>query len=202
MQKMDLKRELKEFYNPSPKAIAVLNVPAMNFLMIDGRGDPNTAQEYMDAVQALYAVAYALKFKVKKELAIDYGVMPLEGLWWAEDMTAFNAANKGAWEWTMMIMQPAPVTAAMARTVSKQVGEKKELAALGKVRFEKFKEGRAAQILYVGSYADEGPTIAALHAHILESKHALTGKHHEIYLRDPRKTAPSKLRTVIRQPMK
>jgi len=201
MEKLDLKREMKQFYNPPSKTISVVQVPAMNFLMIDGKGDPNVAQEYADAVQALYALAYSLKFKVKKEGGIDFPVMPLEGLWWAEDMSAFSARDKAAWEWTMMIMQPAPVTASMVRETVKQVAEKKGLV-LDKIRFEKFKEGLAVQILYIGPYADEGPTIAAMHAHIHDTGHTLSGKHHEIYLGDPRKTAPSKLRTVIRQPMR
>lgn len=202
MQKLDLKRDMKQLYNPSPKTISVVQVPAMNFLMIDGKGDPNVAKEYVDALQALYAVAYTLKFNVKKEKAIDFPVMPLEGLWWVDDIKSFSSTPKSEWLWTMMIMQPAPVTAAMVRQVAKEVVKKKELAALDKIRFEKFNEGLAAQILYFGPYSDEGPTITSLHAFIRDSGHSLSGKHHEIYLGDPRKSAPSKLRTVIRQPMR
>lgn len=202
MEKVDLKRELKELYNPSGKQISVVKVPAMNFLQVDGTGDPNTAQAYREAVEALYAVAYTLKFNIKKAQSVDYGVMPLEGLWWVEDMSKFTMADKGAWLWTMMIMQPKWVTATLVRQAVEQAGKKKKLPALEKLRFGKFAEGLAAQIMYVGAYADEGPTIAKLHAHIHASGHALTGKHHEIYLGDPRKAAPSKLKTVIRQPMK
>lgn len=202
MTKLDLKRELKDLYNPSSKEISVVNVPAMNFLMVDGAGDPNVAQAYKDAVEALYAVSYALKFKSKKEQSVDYVVMPLEGLWWMDDMTQFSTANKAAWLWTMMIMQPKAVTAKMVQQVVAEVAKKKELAALSRVRFENYAEGLAAQILYFGAYADEGPTIQKIHQHILTTGHQLHGKHHEIYLGDPRKTAPAKLKTVIRQPMR
>lgn len=202
MAKIDLKRELQNFYLPSAKEISVINVPAMNFLMIDGAGDPNVAQAYKDAVEALYAVSYALKFKIKRAQNMDYVVMPLEGLWWVDDMSKFIGLPKSEWKWTMMIMQPKFVTAKMARQVMDEVSKKKELAALSRARFEKFTEGRAAQILYFGAYADEGPTIQKIHAHIHSTGHQLHGKHHEIYLGDPRKTAPAKLKTVIRQPMR
>jgi hypothetical protein len=203
MTKLDLKKDLKHLYNPPAKVITEVDVPPMNFLMVDGRGDPNVAPEYAQTIEALYAVAYALKFKVKKSRdGVDFAVMPLEGLWWAEDMTRFDIRDKGAWQWTMMIMQPQPVTAALFAATLPEVVEKKKLSALSRVRFEPYAEGRAAQIQYVGPYADEGPTIARLHAHIRESGHALSGKHHEIYLGDPRKTAPEKLRTVIRQPFR
>lgn len=202
MEKLDLKREYKEFYNPSAKTISVVNVPAMNFLMVDGAGDPNVAQAYKEAVEALYAVSYALKFKIKRAQSVDYVVMPLEGLWWVDDMSKFTVLDKAAWKWTMMILQPEPVTTKLTRQAVDEVAKKKELAALSHVRFEKFTEGRAAQILYFGAYADEGPTIQKIHAHIHSTGHQLHGKHHEIYLGDPRKTAPSKLKTVIRQPMR
>lgn len=202
MEKLDLKREHKELYNPSAKAISVVKVPAMNFLMVDGAGDPNVAQAYKDAVEALYAVSYALKFKIKREQDVDYVVMPLEGLWWVDDMSQFTVLDKAAWKWTMMIMQPKFVTAKMVQHAIEQVAKKKELAALSRVRFGKFTEGLAAQILYFGAYVDEGPTIQKIHQHIHDTGHHLHGKHHEIYLGDPRKTAPAKLKTVIRQPMK
>jgi len=138
MEKLDLKREYKEFYNPSAKTISVVNVPAMNFLMVDGAGDPNVAQAYKDAVEALYAVSYALKFKIKRAQSVDYVVMPLEGLWWVDDMSKFTVLDKAAWKWTMMIMQPEPVTTKLTRQAMDEVAKKKELAALSHVRFEKF----------------------------------------------------------------
>lgn len=201
MPKLDLKKELKYLYNPSTKTVTVEDVPPMNFLMVDGRGDPNVSPEYTAAVEALYALAYALKFKVKKSKGgTDYAVMPLEGLWWVEDMTQFDINNKTAWQWTMMIMQPAFVTAVLFADTLREVSEKKKLPALSRVRFERFAEGRAAQIMHLGPYSAEGPTVARLHDYIRQNGHALHGKHHEIYLGDPRKTAPEKLRTVIREP--
>jgi hypothetical protein len=202
MSKIDFKKALKHLYRPSPKEFVVVDVPSMSFLMIDGHGDPNTAQEYQDAVEALYAVAYKLKFTSKKELGKDYVVPPLEGLWWAEDMEAFTAArDKSAWDWTMMIMQPEWITQEMVEEAVKQV-EKKGLPALSKLYLETYHEGLAVQILHIGSYDDEAPTIARMHAFIDENGYEPAGKHHEIYLSDPRKVAPEKLKTVLRQPVR
>ncbi|HRW06481.1 MAG TPA: GyrI-like domain-containing protein [Caldilineaceae bacterium] len=201
MAKIDHKKELKHLYNPSTKQCAIVDVPAMNFLMIDGSGDPNRAQAYQEAVEALYAVAYTLKFMVKKgEQAIDYTVMPLEGLWWVPDMAEFSVSQKDKWLWTMLIMQPDFVTADLVDAAMAETA-KKNPPALPKLRFESFTEGVAAQIMHIGPYAAEAPTIARLHAFIAEEGNTLRGKHHEIYLGDPRRTAPEKLKTVIRQPM-
>ena len=202
MQKIDFKKEFKQLYRPSAKKISVVDVPPMQFLMIDGQGDPNTSQVYTDAVEALYAVAYTLKFASKKQLARDFTVMPLEGLWWVEDMSDFSTKDKDSWLWTAMIMQPDWIDATMVEAAKEAAAKKKDLPALPGLRFERYHEGLAAQILYIGPYADEGPTIARLHAFIAENGYRLAGKHHEIYLSDPRRTAPEKLKTVIRQPMK
>jgi hypothetical protein len=201
MEKIDLKKELKQLYNPSAKAVSVVDVPAFNFIMIDGRGDPNTAPEYAEAVQALYTLAYTLKFMLKKgPAAVDYAVMPLEGLWWVPDMSQFSAQNKAAWLWTMLIMQPEPVTAALFAEALTDAQRKKGLPGLSKARFERYAEGRAVQIMHIGPYSAEEPNIKKLHEHIRESGCERSGKHHEIYLSDPRKAAPEKLRTVVRQP--
>lgn len=203
MAKIDLKKELKHLYNPSAKAVSVVDVPPLNFLMIDGSGNPNTAPEYPEAVEALYAVAYALKFKIKKgKTGVDYAVMPLEGLWWVDDMSQFSVKNKEVWKWTMMIVQPAYVTAKLFTETLGEVEKKKGLLALSKVRFEPYREGLAAQIMHIGPYIEEEPAIAKIHTFISQSGHELRGKHHEIYLKDPRKSAPDKLQTVIRQPFK
>ncbi|MFQ5614887.1 MAG: GyrI-like domain-containing protein [Anaerolineales bacterium] len=201
MSKIDPKKELKHLYRPSAKKIVVVDVPPMNFLMIDGHGDPNTAQEFQDAVEALYPVAYALKFMSKKEKGMDYVVPPLEGLWWVENMEEFTTEDKSAWEWTVMIMQPESVTPKMFEEALKQVEKKKNPPALSKIRFESFHEGLSVQIMYVGPYSEEGPTIEKMHDFIEENGYALSGKHHEIYLSDPRRTAPEKLKTVVRQPV-
>jgi len=175
----------------------------MNFLMIDGSGNPNTSQDFKDAVEALYALAYALKFIVKKgELAVDYTVMPLEGLWWTDDMTEFSIDNKDIWKWTLMIMQPEFVSKDLFFEALEQVRKKKNLVALSNIRFESLHEELAAQIMHIGSYDAEAPTIEKLHNFIKENGYELTGKHHEIYLSDPRKSAPEKMKTVLRQPIR
>lgn len=202
MTKIDFKKELKHLYNPSAKKVAIVDVPKMKFMMIDGAGDPNTAKEYKDAVEALFAVSYALKFMIKKGIAIDYGVLPLEGLWWADDMAQFSMENKEVWKWTSMIMQPEYVTEDLVSKTLEQVEKKKNPPALRKIRFESFHEGLSAQIMHIGPYSAEGPTIEKLHNFIKETGHELRGKHHEIYLSDPRRSAPERMKTVIRQPMK
>ena len=151
MAKVDFKKELNHLYNPSAKVVAIVDVLEMNFLMIDGVGNPNTAPEYQEAVEALYSIAYTLKFTIKKgEMALDYGVMPLEGLWWASDMTQFSVDNKEIWKWTAMIMQPEDVTQALLSQALKQVGKKKNPTALSKVRLERYHEGLSAQIMHIG----------------------------------------------------
>ncbi len=202
--KVDLKKQLANLYNPSTKDVAVVEVPTMPFLMIDGAGNPNTSQDYQQAVEALYAVAYALKFLLKKEQGVDYAVMPLEGLWWAPDMREFSVEHKETWLWTMMIAQPGQVIAALFERTRAQVRRKKDSPTLAKQRLEEFHEGLAAQIMHLGPYAAEAPTIARLHAFIRQQGYTFDGsrqKHHEIYLSDPRRAAPEKMRTIIRQSM-
>lgn len=201
-EKVDVKRRLKHLYAPSAGAVTLVEVPAMNFLSVDGRGDPNTSAEYAAAVEALFSVSYAAKFAVRRgPLGVDYGVMPLEGLWWADDLSAFVSGDRSAWHWTMMIMQPEFVTPELLEEATAGVAKKKaDLVALPKLRFGTFEEGTAAQTLHVGPFSTEGPTIERVHAFITASGNALSGKHHEIYLSDIRKADPARWRTVIRQP--
>lgn len=202
MAKIDLKKSLGELYAPKAGMPVMIQVPSMAFLMVDGRGDPNTSAAYQEAVQALFALSYAIKFSVKKGAqAIEYGVMPLEGLWWADDMSRFTTMGRSGWQWTMMIMQPSWVTAQTVNEVMAGVRRKKPLGALGLVRLETFEEGRCAQVLHVGPFTTEGATIEALHAFIAASGGTLRGKHHEIYLSDIQKADPSKWKTIIRQPV-
>jgi len=202
MSKVDLKKDLKHLYNPSAKEVSVVDVPPMNFLMIDGAGDPNVSPEYQQAMEALFSLSYALKFMVKKSNGVDYAVMPLEGLWWTDDPGQFSMSNKGIWKWTAMIMQPEYVTGQLFAAALAEARRKKDLVALDRVRFESYHEGLSAQIMHIGPYAAEEPTIARLHSFIRENGYELSGKHHEIYLSDPRRTAPEKLRTVLRQPVR
>jgi len=201
MEKVDLKKDLKEFYRPSAKAVTEVDVPSMTFLMIDGEGDPNSSKEYAAAVEALFAVSYSAKFMVKNGLtATDYAVMPLEGLWWADDMSDF-AKDKSKWKWTAMIMQPDFVTRETIEAAIASVKEKKNLPALSKMRVETLKEGRCAQLMHIGPFSQEGPTIEKVREFIKAKGKRSAGRHHEIYLSDIRKADPAKWKTVIRQPM-
>ncbi len=203
MSKVDLKKDLKHLYSP-PASFSLVDVPPLRYLMADGHGDPNSAPEYAQAVQALYAVAYKLKFLSKNQTGQDYVVMPLEGLWWAADMSAFTTArDKTAWDWTMMILQPDWIGQEMLEGVVGQLARQKDLPALPLVRLETYHEGLAVQILHIGSYEEEAPVLQQLHREYLpENGLEPAGKHHEIYLGDPRKVVPEKLKTVLRQPVR
>jgi len=200
MRKVDLKKELKHLYQPSAKEVVAVDVPAFQFLMIDEEGDPNTAPAYAEAVEALFSVSYTAKFMLKKAEAVDYAVMPLEGLWWADDLSVFVAGNKSKWNWTMMILQPTFVPNAVIDAALADVKKKKGLRAIDRLRFETFAEGSCAQVLHVGPFSEEGPTIERLHEFI-DARTARRGKHHEIYLSDIRRADPAKWKTIIRQPM-
>lgn len=201
MSKIDYKKELRHLYHATTKGAVVVDVPPMNFLMIDGVGDPNTTPHYQQAVEALFSVSYAVKFTVKKTQGVDYVVMPLEGLWWADDMSAFLEGDRSRWRWTIMIMQPDVASAETVHAAIAATRAKKPLPAVDKLRFERFHEGRAAQIMHVGPFSEEGPTIERLHEFIRQ-RSELTGKHHEIYLSDVRRAHPEKWKTILRQPMK
>lgn len=200
MSKVDLKKQFASLYQPSAREIVEVDVPAFTYLMIDGEGDPNTSERYARAVEALFSVSYAAKFLAKTGAAgADYVVMPLEGLWWADDPAAFVSGDRSRWQWTMMIVQPSFVgpdvlAAAMARVRAKG------LPAVEQLRVETFTEGRCAQVLHVGPFSAEGPVIERLHRFALE-RGGLAGKHHEIYLTDIRRADPRRWRTVIRQPI-
>ena len=201
MSSVDLKKLYREHYTARVGKPALVEVPPRPFLMIDGQGDPNTSQEYADALAALYPIAYGIRAVIKRETGDGYTVMPLEGLWWADDMATFSVEDKSNWKWTMMICQPAAATAEMAAAVIPEAIAKKGLASGDRVRFAVYDEGRAAQVLHVGPYADEEPTIELLHRFIEDEGLERSGLHHEIYLGDPRRTDPAKLKTIIRQPV-
>ncbi len=201
MSKIDYKKEYKELYSPTKKDVSVVSVPEMNFLMIDGQGDPNTSEAFKDATEALYSLSYTIKFMIKQgAMAIDYGVLPLEGLWWADDMETFDIDNKQDWKWTLMIMQPNLVSKELVKQATDLVRYKSNPAALSKIRFESYDEGEVAQIMHLGPFSEEGPAVEKVHEYIASQGFKRNGKHHEIYLSDIRKAAPEKWRTVIRQP--
>lgn len=200
--KIDFKKNFKNLYKSSAKQVVQVDVPAMSFLMIDGQGDPNISKTYAEAVEALFSVSYTLKFMIKKgKVAIDYGVLPLEGLWWADNISDFITGNKARWKWTMMIMQPEFISPELVEEAISQVIKKKQLLAANKLRFELFDEGKAAQMLHIGPFSEEGPTIEKVHQFIDDQNLSRAGKHHEIYLNDIRRAAPANWKTIIRQPM-
>lgn len=203
VEKYDIKSDYKMLYTPSRKAFERVDVPELRYIAIDGAGDPNTSEAYADAVQSLYAVAYALKFASKKGLGRDFTVGPLEGLWRADDMAAFVERDKSSWRWTMMIAQPDWISSEMVEAAKEEAFKKKRIEAIAQVRFLTLVEGPSIQILHLGSYDDEAPTLRRLH-HDYMPANGLTfnGDHHEIYLSDPRKTPPERLKTILRQPVR
>ncbi|MBX3064175.1 MAG: GyrI-like domain-containing protein [Anaerolineae bacterium] len=201
MNKIDFKKEDKPLYSPSAKQPSIVEVPSMPFLMIDGAGDPNNSEEFKQAVSALYSLSYALKFTLKKAQIADYSVAPLEGLWWVRQDTPFSYGDRSNWQWTLMLRQPEQVTAELVAAAVSQTAKKKDVPALPNVRFERYDEGTAAQIMHLGAFSEEPATIDKLHTFIREQGYHETLKHHEIYLTDFSRTAPEKLRTVLRHPV-
>jgi len=205
MSKIDFKRTMKPLFAPSARAFSQVNVPALSFLMVDGEGAPDTdgGSEYAQALMALYPMAFKLKFRSKTIHGRDYVVPPLQALWWADDMSAFLSGDKDLWKWTVMIMQPDWIGEDDVEATRDIVAASGDLPALTKLRLATYHEGDAVQIMHIGPYSEEGPTIKTLHQDYLPA-HGLVenGHHHEIYLSDPRKTAPEKLKTILRQPVR
>jgi hypothetical protein len=200
--KVDLKRELKRLYSAPAGVPGMVEVPPLRFLMVDGRGDPNDNTDFHAAMEALYGMAYTLKFMLKRgPSTLDWVVMPLQGLWWADDMEVFRMDARADWKWTLMILQPDDVTEEHVEMAREELRAKKDPPGLAGLRYETYTEGLSAQVMHVGPYSEEGPTIARLHAFIDEQGRRPRGKHHEIYMGDPRRTAPERLRTILRQPV-
>lgn len=202
MTRYDIKRELKQCYAPRNRDWALVDVPAQRFIAVDGSGDPNTSAAYARAVEALYTVAYTIKFASKRTLDRDFVVGPLEGLWWSDRPEVFTARDKDAWQWRMLISQPDWITEDFIDDAKQTALAKKGLPAIADVRYEPMHEGLCAQVLHIGPYDDEGPILAELHGEYLAANNLrMTGHHHEVYLGDPRRSAPAELRTVLRQPV-
>ncbi len=201
MDKTDFKRTLKALYQPSAKHFSVVTVPRMNFLKFDGSGPPGN-QAYEQACNWLYATSYGVKFAARNNLGKDYVIAPLEGLWWAGDMSAYTQNRRDEWIWSLMIMQPEWITAAMVKDAIDAKRAKLGDPPAG-FRFEPFDEGLCVQIMHVGPYTAEGPTIRKLHEEFLPANgYVENGEHHEIYISDPRRCAPEKLKTILRQPVR
>jgi hypothetical protein len=202
MKRIDLRRDFRDLYRPSALEIEMVRIPKLQYLMIDGEGSPNSGEGFPQAVQALYVTAYTLKFMLKNEMKVDFPVMALEGLWWAKHPEAFRLKRWDDWRWTLMIMQPGLVTKTHLKKALTLAFEKKGLPELRRVRLESFTEGLALQLMHVGPYDKEGPAIDRLHSFAAERKLKLVGKHHEIYLSDPRRVNPAKMKTILRHPVR
>lgn len=201
MQSFDIKRERRDLYAPKPGSFEIVDVPEMGFLMVDGHGDPNTSAAYREAVEGLYTASYAIRAAAKKTLDRVHTVAPLEGLWSAEDLVVFRTRDKSAWNWTLMIAQPDWIPAGMVDDAL-ATAEQEQLPAPGLLRLERYPEGCSVQVLHIGRYDDEGPTLERLHDEFLPVNGLVpTGRHHEIYLSDARRTDPARLRTILRQPV-
>ena len=201
MEKQNLKKQYKTLYSPSDQEFSIIEIPPLPYIMVDGHGDPGSSPEYASALQTLFSLAYTLKFHVKKTIERDYNVMGLEGLWWMQEMSQFSMERKTDWDWTMMILQPDFITPELFEEAKKMAIAKGKAPRFDKSRFEVYDEGPSVQILYWGEYDDEPPTIAAMHKFIHDQGYSLRGKHHEIYLSDPRRVAPEKNKTILRQPI-
>jgi len=202
MTKKDFKKELKEVYNTSSKKISIIQVPKINYIMIDGTDDPNK-KEYQESISTLYKVAFTIKFMIKKQnIDNDYVVMPLECLWWADDVSAFKEKRTKEWFWTLMIMQPDIITKDIIKEAINIVKEKNDLFNLEKMYIKSIQEKTSIQLMHIGPYDEEEITINKLHDFCKNNGYIINGKHHEIYISDPRKTKKEKLKTIIRYPVK
>jgi hypothetical protein len=200
--KVDLKKQYKQFYNPSSKEPVMLDIPQFQYLTIEGQGTTKS-ESFQEAIKALFSVSYKTKFIIKKEKSVDYGVMPLEGLWWADDMNDFINDNRSEWKWILMIMQPGFVEADTIQSVIELLSKKEGYGSLKKLKLQSFTEGHAAQIMHIGPFSEEHENIMKLHRLIEMNHFKFDGKmqkHHEIYLSDFRKVAPEKMKTILRQP--
>lgn len=203
MTKYDIKRDPKYHYGAKNRTWGLVEVPLQQFIAVEGHGNPNTSADYTAAVEALFTVAYTIKFDSKQNLGKDFAVGPLEGLWWADDPSVFVTRDKAAWSWRLMISQPDWVDVAMIERARETAASKKDSPAIADVHHHALEEGICAQLLHIGSYDDEAPVLYDLHHRFVpENGLRLWGLHHEIYLSDPRRTAPDRLRTILRQPVR
>jgi hypothetical protein len=203
MKKIDLKKELKYLYQPADNEASIVEVPPMNFLMIDGQGSPGKSVDFKQAIDALFTISYVIKFAIEKsKLQIDYTVMPLEGLWWCREEVHYRQVDKDKWLWTLMVLQPDYVHRNLVEAAIRETKKQKDLPVFPKMRFDSYFEGSAAQIMHRGLFFEEGPTVKKLHQFIKDNRFGFSGKHHEVYLSDIRDKESERWRTIIRQPIR
>lgn len=198
---IDLNKDLPHLYRPGAADFVEVDVPPMTYLAVDGHGDPNTSPDYAQAVASLYTAGYGIRAAFKGRTGSGFVVGPLEGLWTSSDPTTFTTRDKGAWDWTMLIPLPDQIDEDdLAAGLTAAARKRPDLPA---PEVRRITEGRSLQILHVGPYDEEGPTLSRLHSEVMPGR-GLTwnGPHHEIYLGDPRRTAPERLRTILRQPVR
>ena len=203
--KLDFKKEYKSLFSPSAKEPNLVQVPDFKYIMVDGRGDPNASPDFQAKAGLLYGLAYTLKFRLKLDpkQPFDFGVPPLSGLWCADDIRAFfEEGRRHEWNWTLMILMPDRISPALFEQAREELGRKKNPAFLDRAYFQVYREGLSAQVMHIGPYREEGPTIRRLHEFFQSKGYAFNGSHHEVYLSDPRRSAPNKMKTIIRQPVK
>lgn len=203
MEKVDLKKAISNYFIAKAEQFSLVDLPKFNYMMVDGTGNPNVEASYETALQLLYGVSYTLKFMNKNDSGRDYVVPPLEGLWWSDDMNSFETREKSKWKWTMMIMIPDWISPGLIPNAIHRFSERKPEIDHSKLRIDSLQEGLSVQVLHIGPYDAEGPLLKKLHREFMPNNNlAFNGLHHEIYLGDPRKTAPERLKTILRQPVK
>jgi len=206
MDKVDFKKKYRSLYYPTADVVKMVDVPPMQFITVDGHGNPKNSKQFQDGLEALYALAFAVKMLFKKmeppDGYYDYIVPPLEGLWWVADLEKFTRARKSEWQWKLMIRQPEFVSESLIRELLAEIIAKKDNPSLRHIKHEIFHEGLSVQILHIGPYREESKTITKINEFNQTQGLVINGKHHEIYLGDPRRSEPDKLKTVIRYPVK
>ncbi len=207
METIDLRKQMKELWSPPVGKVTLVTIPAMLYLVVEGVGNPNTSKAFQEAIQALYTAAYTMKFGAKAAGVADWKITPLEALWWStsgRDLSDadFSVTTPGEMAWEALLMQPSIVTAEMLeRARTEAARKKKDIPALAKVRLETWAEGLCVQTMYVGPYAGERATIEMMHTWMAANGYRSRGRHHELYLSDPNRTAPEKLKTILRIPV-